>query len=586
MPITVHSINWNRTYFEIDYTATQGEVLGLTRLKTNDWVHLEEERDGEHVHARVNTMLRDEGGLLESGDWIVSERVDADLANNLDKLLEERPYLGPVIMSDYKKLVRKKERVDEENEEAFLKAGHAIWKQHPYDVHNIAYDESVMLGTEDCQRIFPYGSSKYAYAGRVAIRSNTNEHPYLVLIITFYQVNPEPKVRKESKRFKQKRILARVFSAISKLTPSKGNTVLFLKENGEAPTENMAVVRDRMIERGLDKQFTIKERYRNTFGGKHQNIFEWLGDLMEIAKADYIFIDDYCPVFNFLPLDEHVTLTQIWHAGVGFKSVGYARFGLVGSPDPYYSSHRAYTYALVGNSGLREIYSEVFGIGKERLLATGMPRLDHFLDEKNATLARAKLLKSYPVLEGKRVVVFAPTFRGKGQKSAYYPYDAFIDMDKLHAMCVETNTVFIFEMHHFIDEPVEIPAEYQDRILDLSHENLNELFHVADVLVTDYSSCFYDFQLLKKPVVFYTPDRVTYSAIRGTQRPVKEMAPGVVCDDFDTFIQVLADGTYEAKRPAADTLDRCIERSGFATDRVIDTVLLGRDVPGVRYQGE
>ena len=201
-----------------------------------------------------------------------------------------------------------------------------------------------------------------------------------------------------------------------------------------------------------------------------------------------------------------MTLTQIWHAGVGFKSVGYARFGLKGSPDPYNSAHRRYTYALVGNEHLRRIYSEVFGIEEEALLATGMPRLDHFLDEKVEKEYREEMADKFPWSAKGRVIVFAPTFRGTGQRTAYYPYDE-IDMDRLYRMCVETDTYFVFEMHHFIRKRPDISAEYADRIFDLSDESLTKLFFIADVLVTDYSSCFYDYLLLKKPVVFFVPDK-------------------------------------------------------------------------------
>ena len=148
--------------------------------------------------------------------------------------------------------------------------------------------------------------------------------------------------------------------------------------------------------------------------GGHQNFFSWIKDINVIARSRYIFIDDYCPVFNFIDPDDDTVLIQVWHAGVGFKSVGYARFGISGSPDPYQSAHRRYDYALVGNGQLRDIYSEVFGIEQEALLATGMPRLDHFLDDERQTAAEQRLLAKYPWMGDGRVIVFAPTFRGAG----------------------------------------------------------------------------------------------------------------------------------------------------------------------------
>ena len=161
-----------------------------------------------------------------------------------------------------------------------------------------------------------------------------------------------------------------------------------------------------------------------------------------------------------------------------------------------------------------------------------------------------------------------------------------IDMDRLYEMCVKTNSYFVFEMHHFIKRRPNIPEEYGDRIFDLSDESLNKLFFIADVLVTDYSSCFYDYLLLKKPVVFFVPDKTAYSLIRGVQRSVDELAPGAICNDFDEFVDVLEHSRYEAVTPHPSSIDRAIERSGLASDRAIDTIIYGKDVPGVRMDPE
>lgn len=576
MSIRVHSITWGRSFFEVRYTASMAqERLALCRIKTDSWLYPEVIAEGDACVARFNVVNASNREPLDAGEWIICEKIDASLAADRSALLAEKPYLKAVMERDFRNTLPKNKRKTPEAYERAAKEGYAFFARHPYDVQGISYDEDVMLGADSLQRVFAYAGGKYAYTALLRPRMNANDYPFMVLVMSFYVQNDNPHVRKGSLRFYEKRILSAVFRAFSSLTSKRGNRILFLKENGNGPTENMAALQTRIRERGLDQTYVIQERYHNIFEGR-QKPLEWIKDLICIARADYIFIDDYCPVFNFLNLDKRTVLTQIWHAGVGFKSVGYARFGLAGSPDPYASSHRAYTYAIVGNAGLRNIYAEVFGIEKEALLATGMPRLDHFLDEDVAAAAKNDMLSRYPWMDQGRVIVFAPTFRGTGQEDAYYPYDAFFNMSQLYEMCVRTESYFVFEMHHFVKDAPAIPDGYRDRVFDLSSESLNSLFYVADLLITDYSSCFYDYQLLKKPVVFYTPDRVEYSATRGVQRPVKEMAPGVVCDSFDELMETLEGGSYHAVAPPEDTLDRCIEKNGLASDRVIDAVLLSR----------
>lgn len=593
MTITVEDMSWNRVFLNVRYRATEGEHLCLYRLRSQRFVDFIEEREmasegeGELVRARVNLVETGNREPFDDGEWLFCERI-AQHPITLEWAEEEMPWLVEQVKhrvwTSMPRRVRRRITRQEITWREYDFDPDAIAErldEHPYNTHGVVYEPQLLGRLGDFSRVFRYVNGKYSCAASILPRTDVTGYTNLVLAVDYYIKNKNPRVRRFSLRFTEKQIFALFYRIVHTVTPRKGNRVLFLKENGEEPTENMAAVRDRMRERGLDKDFVIAERYRNTFGGR-QNPFSWMRDIVAIARADYVFIDDYCPVFNFIDPGSDTVLTQIWHAGVGFKSVGYARFGVKGSPDPYQSAHRRYDYALIGNKHLRQIYSEVFGIEEEALLATGMPRLDHFLDGDRAHAARADLLERYPWMEEGRVVVFAPTFRGAGQRTAHYPYEEYFDMEALYAMCCDTNTYFVFEMHHFIQMPPEIPEEYQDRIIDLSEESLNDLFFVADVLVTDYSSCFYDYLLLKKPVVFYVPDKVLYEATRGVQRTVDEMAPGVVCDTFADFMDVLATDAYIDVEPDPSMLDRCLEQSGLASDRAIDTILLGREVPGVR----
>lgn len=583
MTISIEKISWSRTFFELEYTSDEDSLLYLYRVKERRFVPFETTAmEGERKIARLNVTLAGAREPLSDGEWIIAKKIDLSLYPDAESLLSAKPYLIARMERDAKR--RHKDVANDENaiRTFAMEEGYGQIAEHPYDTHGIQYSDFIMQDLERYSRVFRYAKNFYAYVIVLAPKVNSEGDIYIALDATYFKKNRNPFIREGSKRFREKMILRKFYQVFLRLSRKRGNRILFLKENGEGPTENMAALQQRIVERGLDKEFDITYRYRNVFSGPQQ-VFSWLKDLILIARSDYIFVDDYTPVFNFIDADDSTVLTQIWHAGVGFKSVGYARFGMKGSPDPYASSHRKYTYALVGNEHLRDIYSEVFGIEKSALLATGMPRLDHFLDAENAENAKKDLYARYPWSKEGRVILFAPTFRGTGQKTAYYPYE-FIDMEALYDMCVRTNSYFIFEMHHFISKLPEIDERFSDRIFDLSDESINDLFHISDVLVTDYSSCFYDYLLLHKPVVFYVPDKLAYTVIRGVQRPIDEMAPGVVCDTFDQFVDVLEKKSYSFDEASPMTLDRAIEGGMLASDRVIDTILLGKDVPGVRLK--
>lgn len=583
--LTITEIRWKRAILELVFTEDEpnDDTLYLYRTKEKRFIPFTTINEGDHKVARINITIAGERKVLSRGQWIIARKIDDALLTDLDTLLAAKPHLLARIEHDVRRHHKAARRNEEVLAEYVQSEGLSYVQANPYDTYGINYLPSILEEIDQYSRFFRYAKDTYVYTVSMKVRESSEKHLYVFLDVEFYMRNPNPDVRKKSKRFTEKRIMSAYFNLLKRVTKRDGKQILFFKNNADGPTENMQALQTRITERGLDQEFRVVNRYHNIFKGK-QKLGEWLKDLSLIAKSDYIFIDDYAPIFNFIELDDDVVLTQLWHAGVGFKSVGYARFGLKGSPDPNASCHRHYTYALIGNEHLRDIYSEVFGIEPEALLATGMPRLDHFLEPQTAEAARNDLYERYPELEGHRVILFAPTFRGTGQRTAYYPYD-LVDIPALHELCLETDSYFIFEMHHFIRKRPPIEPEYQDRVLDLTDESLNELFHIADVLITDYSSCFYDYLLLKRPVVLYVPDKVAYTATRGVQRPIDEMAPGEVCESFDELLDTLRTRHYEEVEPKALTIDRAAEGGMLASDRAIDTILLGKDVPGVRMKG-
>ena len=449
-----------------------------------------------------------------------------------------------------------------------------------YDDSDVAFAPAVLEKLPSLTRLFRYGMAGCACIVSFEACAGAGGGIGVQLEVGYYQKNANPRKRRQGLRAKEERAFALFHKLIRAISPHRGKRVLFLKENGEKPTGNLVAVRDRMRERGMGQNYRISERYRNTMGGR-QSLFAWLGDIVAIARSDSIFIDDFCPIFNFIDPGDDATLVQVWHAGVGFKSVGYARFGRPGSPNPYHSAHRRYDYGIVGNAQLRETYAEVFGIEESALLATGIPRLDKVYAEGARERALERLLGRYPWMDEGRIIVFAPTFRGAGQKDAHYPYEDFIDFAALYELCERTNSYFVFEIHHFIKDAPPIPESYRSRLKDLSEEDLNDLLYAADVLVTDYSSCFYDFLPQGKPVVFYAPDKRIYELVHGVHQTIDDAAPGHVCNTFEELARALDGDLSECKAPGPAMVDRVAEKSGLAADRIIDAVLLGKHPEGV-----
>ncbi len=371
-----------------------------------------------------------------------------------------------------------------------------------------------------------------------------------------------------------KRVFNFMFKVFDMLHSNKTNKILLMSETRAPISGNLKVLDERIKERGIDKKYKISYFFDKTLETKKLKLlFKWIKLSWIISKQEKIFIDDYSPIFKYIDLSNKTKLIQVWHAGVGFKSVGYARFGFAG-PEPYDSCHRKYDYAIVGAKGLIPVYSEVFGIDESKILPYGLPRLDNFLDANKIDKVKEKLYLDYPILNNKKVILFAPTFRGKGQKKAYYPFEK-IDLKSIYELCNKQDYVFVIKMHPFIKEHIEIPEKYKDRIFDFSdYKDINELFYITDILITDYSSNIYDFSLLNKPILFYTFDLEEYELMNKVHRPITEYAPGKICNTFEETLKAIKDNDFEIEKLEKYKMENFDVQEKKATDLIIDNLIL------------
>jgi CDP-ribitol ribitolphosphotransferase len=368
-----------------------------------------------------------------------------------------------------------------------------------------------------------------------------------------------------------KKAVSLIFAMINALSPKRGNRILFMSETKEVLWGNIQAIDTRLKERNLTERFHIDYSFRRVVG-QHQSILSWFATMHRIAQADYIFTDDYAPILGFIKLSPKVKLIQVWHAGIGFKAVGYCRFGKKGSPYPMESCHKKYTNSLAGSAEMVKVFEEVFGIEGSAILPIGIPRLDGFLDPDRIEAFRTAFYTKNPTLKEKKIILFAPTYRGVGQASAYYNYEK-IDFDKLYDFC-GAEYVVLMKMHPFIIEGPPVKG-YEDRILDFSDfPEINDLYYVTDILITDYSSSYYEYSLLQRPILFYTYDRTIYEVSRGVHQYVKDSAPGKVCDTFDELLDALRNQDFELEKTKTFVKNNFGEYDNHATDRLIDAILL------------
>lgn len=445
----------------------------------------------------------------------------------------------------------------------------------------------------DKSRSFFHSNKSRAYNIELSIKEDVEELYLLLRILNARQagvqkftapdinsldVKTPSFVQKIEKKFginsnRMIRGLYKYLSAENLKKKKEKKTILFMTEQRYQLGANLQSVLDRLKERGMEKEYEIITSARDSVTDKEKlGKKSWIKFIKKIAKADIIFIDDHVPAFDFILLRPEVKLIQLWHAGAGFKSSGYSRWGNTGCPATM-SCHRQYDFGIAGSSKIGIFFSEVFGINDSQILPTGMPRMDEYLDETYRKKTVERLYSDYPYLKGKKVILFAPTYRGKNNADAMYPYE-LIDFERLYQFCKDEYVV-LFKMHPWVVAPVPIEEKHNDRFFDFNtFPNINDLFYITDLLITDYSSNIFEYSLMRKPMLFFAFDKIQYSYSRGFHRDYEESTPGRIVETFDELMEALEKKDFQFEKVEEYVEEHFDYIDSHASDRVIDWFVL------------
>lgn len=181
------------------------------------------------------------------------------------------------------------------------------------------------------------------------------------------------------------------------------------------------------------------------------------------------------------------------------------------------------------------------------MLKTGVPRTDIFFDEEKKKKAVGKVHRLYPRLKGKKVILYAPTYRENGLSDA----EMKLDLYEL-AREFRGDHTLVIKLHPAVRNQFSVPEGLEDFVIDASaHRNMNELLFVADILITDYSSIPFEFALLGKPIIFFMYDREAYMKERGMWKEFLDLIPGPVASTSGEVIAILKEYEYDEALIAA-----------------------------------
>lgn len=349
--------------------------------------------------------------------------------------------------------------------------------------------------------------------------------------------------------------------------PIKENRIVFISNRRTDLSGNFEFVYNILKEdKNLDIHFILDDKSMKDMSFKNLIRYGYY-----FATSKVILVDDFTPLIHKLPKRENTYIIQLWHACGAFKTFGYSRLGKTGGQKQVTPNHRNYDYAIVSSNEISKFYAEGFGISLEKAVATGVPRTDIFFDEAYKEKVQTEFYETYPQLKDKKIILFAPTFRGNGKLSGFYPVDKF-DVGKLYEE-LNGEYAILIKHHPFVKNRNKFPEEYGDYIIDMSENSeLNDLLFIADLLITDYSSVVFEAALLDIPMLFYAYDLQRYIATRGFYYEYEKFVPGKIVGTFAKAVDAIQKNDFETEKIETFKTRFFDDLDGKSSQRTVDLI--------------
>jgi glycosyltransferase involved in cell wall biosynthesis len=217
-------------------------------------------------------------------------------------------------------------------------------------------------------------------------------------------------------------------------------------------------------------------------------------------------------------------------------------------------------------------YEEAMNIDKKGIVqATGNSRTDVFYDGPFIKAAYDKLYNLLPQAKDKKIILFAPTFRGRVAQAT--SPDCF-DVEGF-CKAFSDEYLLLFKHHPNVKVRPEIPEEYNEFAFDFTDSMaIDELLCVSDICISDYSSLVFEYSLFEKPMIFFAYDLDEYFDWRGFYYDYFELAPGPVCKTNEEMIDYIRhiDERFERDKVVAFREKFMASCDGHATERIKDIV--------------
>lgn len=365
------------------------------------------------------------------------------------------------------------------------------------------------------------------------------------------------RIKQYIKMFLQNVLLPMVYAAYCRRPVRRGSILMADAHHQEIPF-SMRRMYETLTEQGYEPELFIGDFGKMGFLQLARFLLQFM---KQYATAEYVFICDY-----FLPVSScrkrpETMLVQLWHSCGLMKKIAFD----TGEDIP-----KNYRGDLFGNYSLLTMSAEIcvpvharaLHLSEDRIRATGISRTDYYKDAAWNERCRERFFEQYPEAKGKKVAVWAPTFRGNAAR----PYLAGLEEIRKAARELKNEWYVVIKAHPHVD------AHEQISNCTLPTE---ELFAAADLLITDYSSVMFDYLIYEKPLLLFAPDLREYEEKRGFYLDYRSM-PFLIIEEGAELADGIRSCASYVERRSGEIREFCALYTGAcdgqATRRILELI--------------
>lgn len=213
------------------------------------------------------------------------------------------------------------------------------------------------------------------------------------------------------------------------------------------------------------------------------------------------------------------------------------------SPDykmTFYRQSRIWDYLISDNRFSTDVFERAFLFPREKILELGYPRNDILYAENRAQRSE-QIKQELNIPEDKKIILYAPTWRDDEYYApGQYKFRLPLDLGLLRSR-LSSEYVLLLRMHYFIADHMEIREDEKDFVRDVSrYHDVGHLYLISDILITDYSSVFFDYANLRRPILFFVYDFEKYrDVLRGFYIDMEKELPGPLLYENEQVVDAI-----------------------------------------------